>query len=310
MLDIARSTKEKVAVLVLLTGTITFLHFLVPTDQHTSHIIHIVLRKLYFLPPIIAAAWYGLRGAVYVTLAISIFFSLHAILDWPNNYMEQANQGGELISFWIAGLVAGRLFDRERLLLKELVQANEETLLGLVSALDMKEHNTHLHSQRVRQNTLLLADRFSLSETRKRAIGFGALLHDVGKIAVPDAILLKTEPLTDEEQKIIRNHPALGYSIVNRIEFLREAAEIVYAHHEHFDGSGYPRGLKGEDIPFGARLFAVIDVYDALTSTRPYHAPLSHEEALLEIRKESGRHFDPKVVRMFLTISPTELKTA
>jgi HD-GYP domain-containing protein (c-di-GMP phosphodiesterase class II) len=132
-------------------------------------------------------------------------------------------------------------------------------------------------------------------------------MHDVGKIAVPDAILLKPDPLSDEEQKVMRNHPSAGYDIVEKIGFLREAAEIVYAHHERFDGCGYPRGLKGGDIPFGARLFAVVDVYDALTSARPYHAPVSHEEALAEIRKESGHHFDPEVVKAFLAISSKEL---
>lgn len=307
MQNVAKPAKGKLVVLIFLTTAITLLHFLVPTDQHTFHIIHIVLRKLYFLPPVIAAAWYGFRGAVYVTLVISILFSFHAILDWPENYMEQANQGGELVSFWVAGLVAGHLFERERSLLKDLVRANEETLIGLVSALDMKEHNTKLHSQRVRKNTLLLADRFGLDETQKRAIGFGALLHDVGKIAVPDSILLKPEELTDAEQEIMRDHPSTGYDILNKIGFLSEAAEIVYAHHEHFDGSGYPLGLKGENIPLGARLFAVVDVYDALTSARPYHAPLSHEEALAVIKKESGGHFDQKVVKAFLAIPFKEL---
>jgi putative nucleotidyltransferase with HDIG domain len=299
--------KIKIIVLILLTVTITFLHFLVPTDQHSFHILHIILRKLYFLPPVMAAVWFGMRGAVYVTLSISILFSLHAILDWPENYMEQANQGGELVSFWVMGLVAGRLFERERSLLGNLVQANEETLLGLVSALDMKEHNTKLHSQRVRKYTLLLADKFGFDDATKRTIGFGALLHDVGKIAVPDAILLKPGTLTNEEKKVMRNHPSAGYSIVNRIEFLQEAAEIVHAHHERYDGSGYPRGLKGEDIPFGARLFAVADVYDALTSTRPYRTAVSHEEAVVEIKKESCRHFDPKVVEAYLAIPREEL---
>jgi putative nucleotidyltransferase with HDIG domain len=301
--------KMKIIVLILFTVTITFFHFLVPTDQHSFHILHIILRKLYFLPPVIAAVWFGMRGAVYVTLSISILFSFHAIMDWPENYMEQANQGGELVSFWVMGLVAGRLFERERSLLKDLVQANEETLLGLVSALDMKEHNTKLHSQRVRKYTLLLADKFGFDDARRRTIGFGALLHDVGKIAVPDAILLKPGKLTSEEKEVMRNHPSVGYSIVNRIEFLREAAEIVHAHHERYDGSGYPRGLKGEDIPFGARLFAVADVYDALTSTRPYRAAVSHEEAVIEIKKESCRHFDPKVVEAFLAIPRDELNT-
>lgn len=210
---IARPTKGKLIAIIFLSGTITLLHFLIPTDQHAFHILHIILRKLYFLPPVIAAAWYGFRGAAYVTFVITIFFSFHAILDWPGNYMEQANQGGELISFWVVGLVAGLLFERERGLLKDLVLANEETLLALVSALDMKEHYTHLHSKRVRHNTLLLADKFGLDQTRKRAIGFGALLHDVGKIAVPDSILLKPEQLTDAEQRIMRNHPSAGYDI-------------------------------------------------------------------------------------------------
>ncbi len=129
----------------------------------------------------------------------------------------------------------------------------------------------------VRLNSLLLADRFGLDEVRKRAIGFSALLHDVGKIAVLDAILLKPGPLTDEEQKIMRNHPSVGYGIVNRIGFLSEAAEIIYTHLERFDGSGYPQGLKGENIPLGARLFAVVDVYDALTSIISYHSPLIHD---------------------------------
>lgn len=224
--------------------------------------------------------------------------------------MEQANQGGELVSFWVVGFVASRLFERERSLLNNLVKANEETLFGLISALDIKEHNTSLHSQRVRDKTLLLARRFDLDEPRMKAIGLGALLHDVGKIAVPDAILLKPTSLTDEEQKIMRDHPSIGYSIVNRIEFLREAAEIVHAHHEHFDGSGYPKGLKGDNIPLGARLFAVVDTYDALTSTRPYRTPLSHEEALVEIKKGSGNHFDPRVVEEFLAITEKELDAA
>lgn len=308
MQDIVKVVKTKIIFLILLTGAITFLHFLIPTDRHAFHILHIVLRKLYFLPPVIAAAWYGFRGAVYAILFISIFFSFHAILDWPGNYMEQANQAGELVSFWVVGIVAGLLFTREKSLLKNLVRANEETLLGLVSALDMKEHNTKLHSQRVSKNTLLLADRLGLDETQKKAIGFGALLHDVGKIAVPDAILLKPESLSYEEQIVMRNHPSIGYDIVNRIDFLHEAAEIVHSHHERFDGSGYPQGLKGEDIPLGARLFAVVDVYDAITSIRPYRTPMSHEAALDEIRRGSGRVFDPKVVEMFMTLTETELK--
>ena len=230
-------------------------------------------------------------------------------MDWTGNYMEQANQVGELISFWAVGLISGGLFEREKSLLKDLAKANEETLLALVSALDLRERNTRLHSQRVKEYTLLLADRFGLDEERKRNIGFGALLHDVGKIGVPDSILLKPGSLVGEEWQEIRKHPEAGYDIVKGISFLKESTEVVYDHHEHFDGSGYPRGLKGEEIPIGARLFAVVDAYDALTAERPYHTPLTHEEAVVRIQDKSGIYFDPAVVESFLSIDPRELET-
>jgi len=304
MPTLANSKTRKIAVLVLITVSAAIIHFVIPTDRHDLHMVHIVLRKLYFLPPVMAAVWFGFRGSVYTTLSVSFLFSLHAFFDWPGNYMEQANQVGELASFWVVGLIAGSLFDRERSLLRDLAKANEETLVGLVSALDLRERNTRLHSQRVKEYTLLLADRFGVAEATKKAIGFGALLHDVGKIAVPDHILLKPGGLTEQEWDIIHAHPITGYGIVKQIGFLREAAEIVRAHHERYDGSGYPQGLKGEEIPLGARLFAVADVYDALTSERPYRSPVSHDEALSEIRRKSGSHFDQRVVAAFESIAP------
>jgi putative nucleotidyltransferase with HDIG domain len=299
----------KKGVLVLITLSVAIIHFVIPTNRHDLHMVHIVLRKLYFLPPVMAAVWFGFSGSVYTTLAVSLLFSFHAFLDWPGNYMEQANQVGELASFWVVGLIAGSLFDRERSLLRDLAKANEETLVGLVSALDLRERNTRLHSQRVKEYTLLLADRFGVDEATKKAIGFGALLHDVGKIAVPDHILLKPEGLTVQEWDVMHTHPLTGYDIVKRIGFLHEAAEIVRAHHERYDGSGYPQGLKGEEIPIGARLFSVADVYDALTSRRPYRAPVSHDVALSEIREKSGAYFDNRVVDAFEAI-PLELLQA
>jgi putative nucleotidyltransferase with HDIG domain len=221
--------------------------------------------------------------------------------------MEQANQLGELAGFWLIGLISGWLFDRQRSLLLDLANANEETLLGLVSALDLRERSTGLHSQRVREYTELIAARLGVDEKMKREIGFGALLHDVGKIAVPDQILLKPDKLTDHEWVEMRKHPEAGYRIVKRIGFLKDAAEIVYSHHEQYDGGGYPRGLKGEGIPFGARMFKVADVYDALTSERPYRSPMNYVEAAAEIKKLSGSHFDPVIVDTFMAIAPEQL---
>ncbi|WP_298267403.1 HD-GYP domain-containing protein [Geobacter sp.] len=296
--------KTRIALLIFTVVIVTLFHFLVPTTPHTYHKLHIVLRKLYFLPPVMAAAWFGLRGAALTTAVISMAFIAHALVDWPGNYMEQANQLGELAGFWVVGLVPGWLFDRRRALMESLARANEETLLALVSALDMREKNTRLHSQRVREYTLLLADRFGIAEGERRAIALGALLHDVGKIAVSDRVLLKPAGLTEDEWREMRRHPWEGYRLLRRIGFLREAAEIVYAHHEHFDGTGYPRGLIGEEIPLGARLFMVADVFDALTSERPYHKAMGYEQAACVIREKGGSHFDPAVVNAFEAIPP------
>lgn len=304
----ARGEKARIAVLILAVVLVSLFHFIVPTAPHAYHKIHIVLRKLYFLPPVMAAAWFGLRGALFTTAAISAIFTTHAILDWPGNYMEQANQLGELVGFWVVGLIPGYLFDRQRSLLVSLARANEETLLALVSALDMREKNTRLHSQRVRDYTLLLANRYGVPEGEEKAIGLGALLHDVGKIAVSDMILLKPSALSEEEWEEMRRHPLEGYRLLQRIDFLRDAAEIVYAHHERYDGTGYPRSLKAEGIPLGARLFMVADVFDAITSARPYHPPMSYGEALAEVHGKSGTHFDPAVVRVFEDIHPDELE--
>ena len=301
-------SRNKIIILAATICVIALLHYLTPTEPHYYHKIHIILRKLYFLPPVMAAAWFGLRGACLTALVVSLLFTVHAFLDWPGNYMEQANQVGELAGFWVAAIVPGWLFDRQRSLLGALANANEETLLGLVSALDLREHNTRLHSQRVREYTELLAVRYGIDEKMLREIGFGALLHDVGKIAVPDRILLKPDKLTDDEWQEMRKHPEAGYRIVKRIGFLKDAAEIVYAHHERYDGKGYPRGLKGDEIPLGARLFAVADVYDALTSQRPYKPPFSYEEASAEIQKHKGSQFDPVIVEIFLSVAPEELE--
>ncbi|MHB0964125.1 MAG: HD-GYP domain-containing protein [Gemmatimonadaceae bacterium] len=288
--------------LAALIAGVALLHYGVPTTSHGWHELHIVLRKAYFLPPVLAAVWFGFDGALWTTVAVSVLFAGHAVLDWPGNYMEQANQMGELAGFWVVGLLAGHWFDRQRTLLEGLATAHEETVDGLVSALDLREHNTGMHSQRVREYTLLIADQLGVSEQSRRDIAYGALLHDVGKIAVPDHILRKPGRLTDDEWTEVRKHPEEGYRIIRRVPFLRRAADIVRAHHERIDGSGYPRGLKGGQIPLGARLFAVADVYDALTSDRPYHAASGYEQAAAEIWAGLGSHFAPTAVAAFLAV--------
>jgi response regulator RpfG family c-di-GMP phosphodiesterase len=192
--------------------------------------------------------------------------------------------------------------------LKEALNDVEEsykiTLEALVTALDAREHETRAHSQRVREYTLTLAQDLGLKHDDLIQTGRGALLHDVGKIGVRDSILLKPGKLSEEEWIEMRMHPQIGYNILQSIEFLSPAAEIVLCHQERWDGNGYPTRLAGEDIPLGARIFAVVDTLDAMTSDRPYRKALSFEAAWNEIHRCSGTQFDPRVAEAFLALPP------
>jgi putative nucleotidyltransferase with HDIG domain len=182
----------------------------------------------------------------------------------------------------------------------DLERSYDITLEALGDALDLKDTETEGHSRRVTAYTIALARAMQLPPQEIRTIARGAFLHDVGKMAIPDAILLKPGRLTRDEQTTMREHCARGYQMLRKIPYLREAAEIVYSHQEHFNGSGYPRGLKGEEIPLGARIFAVADVLDAITSDRPYRNGTSFATARREIKKNIGTQFDPDVVNVFL----------
>ena len=171
---------------------------------------------------------------------------------------------------------------------------------ALAEALDVREHETGLHSYRVACHTLILARRFIADPDQLRQIYWGSLLHDAGKIGVSDAILLKQGPLNEDEWQEMRTHPEKGYRIVSQISGMEDAGEIVLSHEERFDGSGYPRGLRGEQICLGARLFAVIDTLDAITSDRPYRKATTFEQARDEIVRMSGTQFDPVAVQAFL----------
>ncbi len=193
----------------------------------------------------------------------------------------------------------------------ELVKAYDDirtsydfTLEALVAMLDAREKATGQHSVRVREFALILAQEMMVSSSDLDTIARGTLLHDIGKIAIPDAVLLKEGKLTDEEWVIMRSHAQIGYDILRSSEYLAPAAELILSHHEKFDGSGYPRGLKGDEICLGARIFSVVDAYDAMRSVRVYKKSVSAELALEEVLRCSGAHFDPDVVQVFLTCQP------
>ena len=184
----------------------------------------------------------------------------------------------------------------------ELIAAYNATIQGWSQAMDLRDRETEGHSQRVSELSLLMGKNLGLSEQELVHIQRGAYLHDMGKLGIPDSILHKPGKLTPEEWDIMRQHPQLAYDMLKNIEYLRPALDIPYCHHEKWDGSGYPRGLKGEDIPLAARIFAVADVWDALTSERPYRPAWTKEKALSYIQEQSGKYFDPQIVDLFLEL--------
>ena len=185
-------------------------------------------------------------------------------------------------------------------------KAWEAALQALVDALDAREQETERHSQRVMRFTEMVAKSYGVSEDAMPDISRGALLHDIGKIGIPDGILLKPAGLSETEWIVMKQHADIGYQILRGIEYLKAAAEIVYTHQERWDGGGYPRGLKAEQIPLGARLFAVVDAFDAIVSDRPYRKGRTVELAREEIKRCSGTQFDPLCVDAFLKIPPEE----
>jgi putative nucleotidyltransferase with HDIG domain len=185
---------------------------------------------------------------------------------------------------------------------KDLINAYDSTLEGWAKALELRDKETEGHSERVTSLTVQAAEVMGIQGESLLNVRRGALLHDIGKMGTPDAILHKNGPLDAEERRIIQQHPLNAYNMLKHIEYLKDALEIPYCHHEKWDGTGYPRGLKGEEIPISARLFAVVDVYDALVSDRPYRKALPREEVIAYLKSQSGSHFDPDAFEVFLKV--------
>ena len=190
----------------------------------------------------------------------------------------------------------------------DLVRAYNEVIEGWARALELRDQETEGHSRRVEKLTLTIARRMGVTGAELAHIRQGTLLHDIGKMGVPDQILHKPGSLTEEEWEVMRKHPTFAHKLLSPIEHLEPALDIPYCHHERWDGSGYPQGLKGEEIPLAARIFAIVDVWDALRSDRPYREAWPDEEALAHIKEQSGKHFDPQVVKVFLDVISSRLQ--
>ncbi|PYM19100.1 MAG: two-component system response regulator [Candidatus Rokuibacteriota bacterium] len=191
---------------------------------------------------------------------------------------------------------------------RELESTYRATLEALGSALDTRDVGTESHSRRVHGYALATAREYGMPETELSDLAHGVLLHDIGKIGIPDAILLKPGPLTPDEWKTMRTHPDIGKRLIEKIPFLRGAIPIVYSHHEKWDGTGYPHGLQAEQIPVGARIFSVVDAFDAMTFDRPYSQAIAFDAAKAELKRCAGAHFDPEVVEAFLRVPESLLE--
>jgi putative nucleotidyltransferase with HDIG domain len=184
----------------------------------------------------------------------------------------------------------------------DLQNTYDDTLAGWALALELREHETGQHTRRVQELTTHLASEIGFKGNDLVQIRRGALLHDIGKMAIPDKILLKPGPLDEEEWKVMRKHPEYAYDMLSHIAFLTPCLDIPYCHHEKWNGTGYPRGLRGDQIPLGARIFSVIDVWDALLSDRPYRKAWSQSDVVHYLEEESGTHFDPAILRLFINV--------
>jgi putative nucleotidyltransferase with HDIG domain len=245
-------------------------------------------------------------GIYIVVSAAWIWFSGHLLGDLvhdPRRIVEYQIfkgwffvLGTGLLLYWLIGRTVRHMQDANQ----RLLEGHEQALHVLVEAMDARHKETSDHSERVVRMASGLARLAGVDGDALRDIKIGALLHDIGKLALPDAILIKPGKLDEEETRVMRTHPRIGYDMLQRVDFLRGASAIPYSHHERWDGTGYPQGLKGEDIPLAARIFSVVDVWDALSFPRVYKPAWPEPEVLAYLKDAAGGQLDPRLVRMFL----------
>lgn len=297
--------KPRLIVVCVLVLLVAASHWITPIDNFGMYVLHVILRKLFIVPIILAGIWYGLRGSLLAVLAATILYLPHVAIQWSNLVYENTNQVGELVTMWIIALLTGVFVRREVTMSRRLAKSSEGALLALIGTMDARQLKRQYHTMRVFAYADRLARELNLPPEDLDTLARVSVLHDLGMISSSDAHMSSAAQF-DGQQPDIRKHPLIGYNIIRCIPSLREVAEIVYAHHERYDGTGYPRGLQKDEIPRLARVFAVADVLDALTTASPYNQAISFEEAGRVIAGECGKDFDPWVVNAFLCIPLTE----
>ena len=286
----------KVLVILVAVSGLTWAHFLVAHGTHGLHEIHIVLGGMYLIPIIAAAVWFGLWGSLATTAVISLAYYAHIRLSWPDQPMENANQFAMIVVYWVVGTVAGALVNLEERERERRLKAEREIIIegiaGLSNALRFRDEYTRMHSEHVSRLAVQIGGRLGLSPDRLDLVRLAGLVHDVGKIGIRDDVLLKPHDLSEEELALIKQHPVIAAEILRPIRGAEEIADIVLAHHECPDGSGYPRGCKEEEIPVEARIVRVADVFASLVEERPYKPSMEVKRAMEIIKELSGTKLD------------------
>jgi putative nucleotidyltransferase with HDIG domain len=296
------AARARAAVLALAIAAITTVHLTLSVGTHREHVIHVLFRGLYLLPVIAAAVWFRLRGALVSAVVVAAAYAGHMLLSWRHQPMENANQVAMIAVFLLVGAASGVLAEREdrerrrRLESEQRAQraAVVQGIAGLSSALGFRDEYTRAHSEHVACLAVEVGRGLGLSGEQLELLRLAGLMHDVGKIGVRDDILFKPQDLTPEERVKVERHPALAAEILRPIHGTEEIAEIVLCHHECPDGSGYPRGLRGREIPTEARILRVADVYSALTEARPYKTGMERERALERMSGMAGTKLDAR----------------
>ena len=298
----------QVRCLVLLVSAWTAIpvgHFATGAGTHGLHVIHIILGGLYLLVVIAAAIWFGLAGALVSSIAVSAAYIPYVLVVWRNQPMESANQYAMLFVYWVVAFTAGILAWRRETELQRHLDSERaadrraviEAVAGLSNALRARDEYTREHSEHVAALTVAIANELGLPEDRIELARLAALVHDVGKIGVRDDVLLKPGELSEEERQAVQQHPTVAADILRPIHGASKIADIVVAHHECPDGSGYPSGLSGEAIPMEARIVRVADVYASLVERRPYKNAMDSDSVLNLLSQGAGTKFDVESVK-------------
>lgn len=280
-------------------------HWATPIDDYGLLALHVLWRKLFIIPIILAAIWFNMRGALATALAETVLYIPHIVLQWGSHTGENINQAGEVATLWIVAVLAGFFIRREKTALKNLARSSEGVLLALIGTMDARHQKRQYHAMRVFAYAERIACELNLPPSALEVLAQTSVLHDLGMIGISDKLLSGPEQFDGQNTDICK-HPLIGYNIIRRVPALLEVAEVVYAHHERYDGSGYPRGLSGNQIPFLASVFAVADVFDTLTTASPHNQAMTFCKARQVIESERGLDFDPHVVDAFLRVSESE----